>query len=329
MTLNSGRLKVAILMMQRDETSLLPVFLGYHESLFGSSSLHVFDNGSTDPSVIAELKASEGRGVRVFWDHATAKDFEEKGHLFASYIQHLDRVDPHDFYLPMDCDEFIACLAGDGVSLDRAEIDRALMPFRGCASTLRISHKYWANPLHRNHYRIITWSPKCFFATEACESLDHGYHHGVSRHSSPDQITPIVYYELHYKTYLLHRRLSEAKLAPFLTDYSRRSLREFLARKYHNHHCAEDLLMSKYDYLSLFSRDQYPINNPLFLRKLQELGLDDQLLFEPVPAVGMGPWLVWLKFRRNLVGLQATVQELLEDCRGLLVRTARRLFGSL
>ncbi|MFM9071985.1 MAG: hypothetical protein ACKOOC_01015 [Cyanobium sp.] len=43
----------------------------------------------------------------------------------------------------------------------------------------------------------------------------------------------------------------------------------------------------------------------------------------------MGPWLVWLKFRRNLVGLQATVQELLEDCRGLLVRTARRFFGSL
>lgn len=312
-------------MMQRDEISLLPVFLRYHEALFGGSSLHVFDNGSTDPSVIAELKASEARGVKVYRDHPAPKSFEDKGAIFAALIQSLDELDPHDFYFPLDCDEFIACATDDGISLGRSEIEQVLIPFKDSPSTLRIGHKYWANPLHRNRYQMITWSPKCFFAKGACASLDHGYHDGKSRASAPDQVTPIVYFEFHYKTYLLHRRNSAAKLVPFLSDHSRRNLRGFHMRRYHNHHCAEDLLMSKYDYLSMFSFEHYAIKYPAFLQRLHDLGIEDRLLFEAKPSVGIGLWMSWLKLRRHVVNLQATTQEQLQDCRDLAVQATKRL----
>lgn len=77
---DSAGLKMAIFMMQKNEISLLPLFLGYNESLFGPSSLYLLDKGSTDSDVIA-----------------TSKSFEVKGELFARLIQDLDLVDPHDF----------------------------------------------------------------------------------------------------------------------------------------------------------------------------------------------------------------------------------------
>jgi hypothetical protein len=324
---DTGNLRIAILMMQKNEISLLPLFLRYHEFLFGGPSLFIFDNGSTDPDVIAELRAAEDRGIRIDWDHTGPKSFEEKGNIFASLIQHLDQTNPHDFYFPLDCDEFIACLTPEGVSMKREEIDRALSPFKDSPSTLRISHKYWANPLHRNRYKVSTYSPKCFFAKGSCEFLDHGYHNAKSHAETPDKTTPIVYYEFHYKTYCLHRRNSIAKLTPYLSDYSRRSLQHFVHRRYHNHHCAQDLLLSKYDYLSLFSIGKYPIKDPSFLGVIEQLRVDKHLLFERVPPYGMRLWLAWLKLRSIVSDVLTTLQERWEDGLHLARRLVRRLIS--
>ena len=322
-----GTLKIAILMMQKNEISLLQLFLRYHEFLFGGASLFIFDNGSTDPDVISELKAAEERGIRIDWDHTGPKSFEEKGNIFASLIQHLDQTDPHDFYFPLDCDEFIACLTPEGVSMNRGEIDRALLPFKDSPSTLRISHKYWANPLHRNRYKISTYSPKCFFAKGSCKFLDHGFHNAKALTDIPDETTPIVYYEFHYKTYRLHQLNSVAKLTPYLSDYSRRGLQHFVHREYHNHHCAKDLLLSKYDYLSLFSISNYPIKDLSFLSIIEQLKVDKHLLFERVPPSGIRLWLVWLKLRGNVSDVRTTLQERWEDGLHLSRRILRRLIS--
>ena len=323
----SEDLKIAIIMMQKDEISLLPLFLRYHESLFGASSLFIFDNGSTNPEVISELKAAEKRGVRIDWGHRGPKNFDNKGNLIAELIKNLDQTDPHDFYFPLDCDEFIACLTPEGVSTNRREIDWALTPFMGSPSTLRISHKYWANPLHRNHYKVSTNSPKCFFATASCKFLDHGYHHAKSLSDTPDETTPIVYYEFHYKTYLLHRINSTAKLAPYLSDYSRKSLQHFVKRRYHNHHCAEDLLLSKYDYIKQFAIRNYPINDPSFLDELKQLNVDVNRLFERVPSSGIRLWIAWLKLLHTMGNAKAALQEQWSDGVHIVQRILRRVIN--
>lgn len=324
----NGDLKIAILMMQKNEVSLLPLFLQYHESLFGASSLFIFDNGSTEPEVLAELKAAEKRGIQINRSYLGPKSFENKGNIFTRLIQHLDQTDPHDFYFPLDCDEFIACLTPEGVSMNRADIEHALSPFKESPSTLRISHKYWANPLHRNRYQISTYSPKCFFAQGSCEFLDHGYHNAKAKGDAPDQTTPIVYYEFHYKTYLLHRINSMAKLSPYLTDYSRKSLRNFVQRQYHNHHCAKDLLLSKYDYLSNFSIPEYPIKDSSFLDEVKRLGVNEKRLYERVPPSGLRLWMAWLKLRRSIRNLLAALEERWEDGLQVVQRILRRLFSS-
>jgi len=324
---DTGGLKIAILMMQKNEISLLPLFLRYHEFLFGATSLFIFDNGSTEPEVVAELKAAENRGIRIDWSHAGPKSFENKGNIFAQLIQQLDQINPHDFYFPLDCDEFVACLTPEAVSMKRGDIERALSPFKESPSTLRISHKYWANPLHRNLYQISTYSPKCFFAKGSCKFLDHGYHNAKAQGDAPDLATPIVYYEFHYKTYLLHRINSIAKLSPYLSDYSRRSLRQFVQRKYHNHHCAEDLLLSKYEYLSNFSIYAYPINDSSFLDEVRRLGVNEKRLFERVPPSGIRVWMAWLKLRRSISNFLAALKERWENGRQIVQRILRGLIS--
>lgn len=324
-----GELKIAIIMMQKNETSLLPLFLRYHEELLGASALFIFDNGSTEPEVLAELKAAEDRGIQINWSHSGPKSFDDKGNIFAQLIQHLDQTNPHDFYFPLDCDEFLACLTPDGPSMHRDDIERTLSPFKGSPSTLRISHKYWANPLHRNRYKISTYSPKCFFAQGSCKFLDHGFHNAKAQGDAPDQTTPIVYYEFHYKTYLLHRINSMAKLSPYLADFSRRSLRHFVQRQYHNHHCAKDLLLSKYEYLSNFSIYEYPIKDSSFLDEVRQLGVNEKRLFERVPPSGIRVWMAWLKLRRSISNLLTAVEERWEDGRHVVQRTLRRLIRGL
>jgi hypothetical protein len=324
---DTGGLKIAILMMQKNEISLLPLFLRYHESLFGASSLFIFDNGSTEPEVVAELKAAENRGIRIDWSHAGPKSFENKGNIFSQLIQQLDLINPHDFYFPLDCDEFVACLTQEGVSLKRGDIESALSPFKESPSTLRISHKYWANPLHRNRYQVSTHSPKCFFAKGSCKFLDHGYHNAKTQGDAPDLETPIVYYEFHYKTYLLHRINSTAKLSPYLSDYSRRSLRYFVQRKYHNHHCAEDLLLSKYEYLSNFSIYAYPIKDSSFLDEVRRLEVNEKRLFERVPPSGIRGWMAWLKLRRSISIFLAALGERWENGRHVVQRILRGLIS--
>ena len=107
-------MKIACLMMQKNERILLEPWILYHGDLFGFENLFIFDNGSTDEIVITVLQKYEKRGVNINRAYNSKSDFEGKGNLIADKIRSLDQCNYYDFFFPLDCDEFIACHDIDG-----------------------------------------------------------------------------------------------------------------------------------------------------------------------------------------------------------------------
>ena len=73
-------MKIACLMMQKNETELLEPWILYHGALFGHENLYIYDNGSDDPKTV-ELIHRLALKYPVNFDFSFAKksDFESKG----------------------------------------------------------------------------------------------------------------------------------------------------------------------------------------------------------------------------------------------------------
>ena len=90
-------IKVACIMMQKDELILFDAWINYYSHLFLPSNLYVFDNGSTHHLMADKLLDAEHKGVHVYKEYDTKTDFMAKGEIFADLIRHLDSSDPYDF----------------------------------------------------------------------------------------------------------------------------------------------------------------------------------------------------------------------------------------
>jgi hypothetical protein len=101
-------LRIALVMMQKNEGHLLEAWITYHRNLVDPASLFIFDNGSNDAHTLTILRAAEKTGIAINKDFCQDKDYFERGIIFCNLIKQLDRDDPHDFYFPIDCDEFLA-----------------------------------------------------------------------------------------------------------------------------------------------------------------------------------------------------------------------------
>jgi hypothetical protein len=291
-------MKIACVMMQKNESILLEAWIRYHAELVGKENLFIFDNGSTISSVIQVLKEAESEGVEVFWDYSRVSHYLEKGHLIAEFIQRLDREESFDFYFPLDCDEFIACQTDSGPSCCRKDVEESLRAFKESADVLIIQHKYWNNPCRKNFYSVSTSSRKCFFAHGACDYLDQGYHHGRSRLGAGQVRTGIIYFEFHFSPYSFHRQYCRQKLAGRLTDFSRRSLRTYHAKQKGGFHNAGDLLKGKYDYVQSFLRAENLLEIPSILSLFDRLGIEHDSLCEPEPPIPRSLWLFLLRSRQ-------------------------------
>ena len=273
-------------MMQKNETLLLDPWIKYHTSLLGSDHVFVYDNGSTDPAVLRILHNAEQTGLNVFWEHARQEDFTNKGEIIAGLIKRLDEERPHDFYFPLDCDEFLACLLPDGsASCKKQDIADALNPYLSSKEVLVISHKYWNNLLFPNLYAISTSSKKCFFARGTCQSLDHGFHHARTRQGNEECKTTIAYFEFHYRTYAYHRSTNKQKLIGLVPDFSRKALRDYAKKRSDNFHCAQELLQSKYEYLRGFLDSSELVAAPALLATFDAMGIGYANLFERRGAI--------------------------------------------
>ena len=294
-------MRIACVMMQKNETILLDPWIRYHADLVGHGNLFIFDNGSTSRSVVRTLRQAQLKGVNVFWEYRNPHDHRERGPVIAALVQRLDREDGFNFYFLLDCDEFLACQTDAGPSCSRQDIDAVLRPLLGSKDVLVIQHKYWHNPCRKNFYCITTSSRKCFFAHGACGSLDHGYHHARSRFGGGETKSKIVYFEFHFKPYRLHRISSRQHLSGLLADFSRRSLRAYKAKKAFCFHCAKDLLMGKYDYVKSFLNPQDWVKIPAMLTAFDSLGIGYRPLFEPEPPIPTSLRLVLLRTRQAVM----------------------------
>lgn len=290
-------MRIACIMMQKNEASLVWPWIRYHAELFGADNLYILDNGSSHDSVLHCLQEAVGFGVHVDKRYRRQEDFNRKGEIITELIQGLDTEGRYDFYLPMDCDEFVACEINGGLSLAKEDILATLTPHQSSQDVLMISHKLHNNPYRLNEFSLNLSSKKCFFAKNACEWLDKGYHHGRSKNGGAQIATSIVYVEFHYRPYRSQRDANRQKLKGLVPDFSRRSLKIYADKRRSGFHCARELLLSEYGYVKQFTEAKDAILFPQIFSRFQVLGVSTEPLLHALPPVPLKLWLTLLRIR--------------------------------
>ena len=90
-------LRIALLMMQKNEDILLGPWIRYHAKFTANSIIFIFDNGSSNPGVIETLAEAEQAGIRIIRQCNKPEYHLNAGNIFSRFIQYLDRQSPHDF----------------------------------------------------------------------------------------------------------------------------------------------------------------------------------------------------------------------------------------
>jgi hypothetical protein len=312
-------------MMQKNEALRLQPWLDYHQHLFGAKSLFIIDNGSSIPSVIDTLREAASRGATVDWSHKEASNYKRREIIATELVHFLDANDPHDFYLFLDCDEFVACEINGEPHFDRNSILAALNPYANHKGVLLINGKYWHNPYMPNMYTRHEHSPKCFFTRGTLKSIASGYHDGESIFSKEKVRTPIIFVEFHHLPYRAHLRLSKEKLMHRTDDLSRRGLAIYAKKRKESFHCANDLLRTEYEYASRFLKSERLICLPALLEEFERQGIAYQQMFAPAAPFGHRSHLRLLKMQH----LWLQFLYFIDDGRVALTARARRLVKRL
>ena len=258
--------KVACLMMQKDEEDLILAWVLYHAKLFGLSNLFVYDNGSTSTVVINLLKNFSSLGLNVDWSRNLPKDFHQKGEILGSKIRELEASDRFDFFIPLDCDEFIA-IDNNGIQFDADIINQGLNDLQDNRAFL-VAWAFYNNLADQNCF--FKWDhKKTFFASGTFGSLDHGYHKGVSRKAEGLCLTKFIHMHLHFKPYTTLQVHARNKLAAYVDVFDRKALESYQGVGYH---VAKHLLISEEDYSARF-RPSVGTAVPQFAKCLQDLGV--------------------------------------------------------
>ena len=210
--------KVACMVMLKNERTLTSLFIGYHSDLFRPENMFVFDNGSTDPEVQAALRRLEAQGGHVERRFDTAGDFRRKGTVLGDLIKRLDRENDYDFYIPLDCDEFVVMRTDDGYTAEPDRIHAYLDAQRGGCEILHVTLNL-SNLLGTpDRFRPAEYS-KTIYPRETFLHMDHGYHTGVVRDGgSPYRDCDLVYAHFHYRPYEEVVEFARQKLRMELTD---------------------------------------------------------------------------------------------------------------
>jgi hypothetical protein len=235
--------RVACMVMLKNERTMTPLFLGYHAALFGAENVYVFDNGSVDVDVLAELERFEAMGVNVERGYTTAVDFHHKGTVLGDLIKRLDRDTDYDFYIPLDCDEFVVLRTPDGYSADPDQIRGYLEGFRHEQRILHVTLNL-SNLLGQpDHFQAAEYS-KTVYPHGVFLNMDHGYHTGVVRDdTSPYVDCDLVYAHFHYRPYEEVVEFAKQKLRTELSEAeieNHAQLRNFRGLGWHMVHYVVD-----------------------------------------------------------------------------------------
>lgn len=192
--------RVACTVMLKNEHALVNAFLHYHANLFGPQNLFVVDNGSTDPITLRYLAEFEAKGVNVDRSFTTADDYTRKGLIIGNLVQQLDRDYDYDFYILLDCDEFVVLKLDDSYTCDGERIHRYFDSLKGEKRILRVGRNL-PNILGRPfEFQELDYQ-KTIFPKNVLAETDHGHHVGRSRTGKGDVACDIVYVHYHYRPY--------------------------------------------------------------------------------------------------------------------------------
>lgn len=208
--------RVRCLMMQRDETLLLEAWFRYYGYLFGFENLCVFDNNSTDPTVIETLKTYERAGAEIHWGHNRPEDYLGRNEHFKNVIRHWDSGGHYDFVLPLDCDEFLAVFTEDGLSCSRKSIHAAFDALLGDRRAFEIQSMLFNVPSRPGYFRPEPHL-RTFLAADTLDNMDFGFQGCSSRLSRDRRITDFTFIHMHNKPFsslLQHTRYKLEKVAP-------------------------------------------------------------------------------------------------------------------
>jgi hypothetical protein len=255
------------MMMQKDEHRLLDTWLRFYNWLAGPESIFVWDNGSSSHATIECLKSAEQKGITVFWDKARPEDYERKNSFVADRIREFDLAGRFDFYLPLDCDEFLVVRQGAEVVCDRDAILSSFERYESADGPLRIAGSYYNIPTPDRGFFFWKES-KVMFRRGTFASTDHGFHHGASISGAPEIETEFVHLHFQHKplpTLLEHAR---NKLQLRVKDFSPETL---AAYKGPGSHLVKYFEMTEEKYRSAFDLGR-AIKLPQFEAVLNNIG---------------------------------------------------------
>ena len=263
-------MNIAILMMQKNENELLKKWITYHSYLVGSSNLFIFDNGSTNNQVIGQLTNFENKEVNVLWDFNKKSDYEQRGSIFCDKIKSLDKEDFYDFYMVIDCDEFLGTVDEEGnICFDPLSLEYSLLNYQSNNELLMIDSQYYNSSIspfwfNKQPYR------KCFFKKNTIAKLDQGFHHGQVTTSDKEIRTNLVHIHFHNKPYEIAKTHAKEKLTGRVSNFNLDYLKNYNGKGFH---LVRFFLQTEEEYI----QNQVTLNHIKSMslyHKLKQLNLD-------------------------------------------------------
>jgi hypothetical protein len=237
-------MRIAAMMMQRDEGALLDVWVSYHARLFGPENLYILDNYSADIETIVYLSRAERLGANV---RRGVKDFQAKGVYFSDMIASMSK--DYDVFFPLDCDEFVGTFTNNILRTDRDSLLSELYTSVRSPCLLRIDQAIYNVPHTSGGY--VAWGKKVAVAGRTDIRLDMGFHLYDFTKKAPtvEGIKPSNLVHLHFHNRPFPELLiaTRRKLSPRVSSFDRATLQSYKGTGYH---LANYLLISEVDYLS-------------------------------------------------------------------------------
>lgn len=241
-------MRVAILVFQRNEGALLKQWFDYHSTIVPPHDIYVFDNLSDDTSTISNMDHIEKNKGNVLrgWE-----DFEKKGAVLSQFMRRSKHL--YDWFVPLDCDEFLTTLRNGQLEASPAAILERLATAE--RPLLRVD-QYILNVPHTSlGYRYS--AKKLIVRSGTDVELDKGYHR-YDWHNNKDTVEPslvektdICYLHFHNKPFPDLIRSAQAKMRRRVPDFTRRTLERYTGE---GQHLIKYFFMSPVEYLESLER---------------------------------------------------------------------------
>ncbi len=231
--------------MQKDEPCLLKLWVDYHGMRFGYSNLFIYDNGSTKEYIFDILKYAENKGVQVYYNYKSYKDFKNKGMLFLELVKKIVKKQKSIFFMPLDCDEFLVLKKGESFITNAYDIQRYFENLNIDDRAYRISARFMNIPKEKNKF-ILNNQKKIFLSHKThINKLTTGYH-GKDIPKEKLVQTELAYLTFHNRSFDDLIFTAKMKLFKRIPDFKSSTLKAFKGK---GRHLTKYLLMNEDGYI--------------------------------------------------------------------------------